>query len=107
DTKPTLTCSLNVPYYVGAVRLFWQENGLGYSKGIVPGPIKYMLEGHWQGTWTKLYDNLDENEELNIDYKTFEPFSCDRVRITILEKPKGVNVGIRDFTVFGVRDMVR
>ena len=66
-----------------------------------------MLEGHWQGNWTKIYDNLNETEELNIDYKTFQPVSCDKVRLTILKMPKGVNIGVRDFTVFGVRDMER
>lgn len=107
DERPSITCPLVVPYYVGAVRLFWQETGLCYREGRVPGPVRYMLEGHWQGQWTKLYDNLGETEELNVDYRTFEPVSCDQVRLTILEMPEGINIGVRDFTVFGVRDMVR
>lgn len=107
DEMPSVTCKLTVPYYVGAVRLFWQETGLCYQDDIIPGKVEYMLEGHWQGTWTKIYDNRNETEELNIDYKTFAPVSCDQVRLTILNKPKGVNIGVRDFTVFGVRDMER
>lgn len=107
DKEPTIECCLNVPYYVGAVRLFWQESGLCYREGIVPGPIHYVLEGHLNGEWITLFKNLDETEEYNIDYRTFTPVSCDKVRLTIVGKPKGINPGVIDFTVFGVRDMER
>ncbi len=107
DPNPTLTCNLGVPYYVGALRLFWNESGLCYRDGIVPGKVEYRLEGHWNGEWFPLYDNAAETEELNVDYKTFTPKSCDKVRLTIVKMPKGIQIGVRDFTVFGVRDMER
>lgn len=107
DETPTLTCYLKARYFVGAVRLFWQERGLCYEKGIVPQKVEYMLEGRNGEEWFLLYDNIGETEEMNIDYKTFMPRSCDEVRLTILKMPKGINIGVRDFTVFGVRDLCK
>ena len=78
-----------------------------YREGKLPGPIHYILEGHWNGEWVIIFDNSAETEEYNIDYRSFEPVSCDKVRLTIIGKPNGINPGVIDFTVFGVRDMVR
>ncbi len=105
DETPVITSSIQVPFYVGAVRLFWQEIGLNEAEGRLPAPIGYILEGHLNGQWFTLIDNKDGDIDYNIDYRTFEPVSCDKVRLTITKKPKGLNIGLRDFTVFGVRDM--
>jgi len=107
DGQPCIECNLNVPYYVGAVRLFWHESGLCYREGRIPGPIHYILEGHSDGEWVTLFENSTETEDYNIDYRSFEPVSCDKVKLTITGSPKGINPGLIDFTVFGVRDMVR
>lgn len=107
DPRPAITSELNVPYYVGAVRLFWHDGELCYREGRVPGPIQYILEGHWNGEWFTLLDRSENTEELNIDYQTFPPVSCDQVRLTIVGKPEGINPGLIDFTVFGTRDMER
>lgn len=107
DENPTITCNLKVPYYVGAVRLFWHEKGLCYRDGIVPGPIHYVLEGCCDDTWIPLFDNKEETVDYNIDYRTFTPVSCEQVRLKLIDWPEGIHPGVIDFTVFGTRDMQR
>lgn len=106
DENPNIIVNLKVPYYVGAVRLFWQEIGICESEGRVPGVVKFTLEGSFkEGEWFPLCDNLDDDRDFNIDYRTFEPKTCLKVRLTIKDKPANIKIGVRDFTVFGVRDM--
>ncbi len=107
DEAPSIITKLKVPYYVSASRVFWSERGLSESEGRLPGPVGYKLEGHWKGEWFTLLDNTNEETDYNIDYKTFEPKNCDQVKLTITKKPKDIIIGIREFTVFGIRDMER
>ena len=105
DPLPTLTNNLKVPFLLGASRVFWHESGLDYDKGHVPGPISYLIEGSiHNGPWFPLVDCRDAKEDLNIDYRSFTPKTCDKVRITITGAPAGIHPGVIDFTVFGVRD---
>jgi len=105
DPLPTLTCNLKAEYRIGAARIFWHESGLDYEKGYVPGPIRYFIEGRiHNGEWFTLVDRRDSTEEFNIDYRYFEPKTCDYVRLTITGAPEGIHPGVIDFTVFGVRD---
>lgn len=104
DVRPTLTCSLNGVFMVGAIRIFWRESGLDYQKGNIPGPIKYIIEGCLKDEWFTLVDRSRSEEERNIDYRYFEPRACEKVRITITEWPKGIHPGIIDFTAFGIQD---
>lgn len=103
DTEPTLRCTLSASFYVGAVRIFWRENGLDYVNRVLPGPIGYKLEGLTENGWEILLDNCNPKEERNIDYKTFPIKKCREVKITITDWPKGIHPGIIDFTVFGIK----
>lgn len=104
DPMPSLTNDLISPFLIGASRVFWHESGLDYEQGHVPGPIRYTIEGCLNGEWFTLVDRRESEEELNIDYRYFEPKVCDKVRLTIIDSPKGIHPGIIDFTVFGVRE---
>ena len=104
DREPLLICDLYDPYQVGAIRIFWRDIGLDYKDGIRPGPFRYIVEGcsdDEQKEWFVLCDRRDSNEELNIDYRTFEERSCRFVRLKIAEAPKGITPGVIDFSVFG------
>jgi hypothetical protein len=103
DTEPTLRCTLSASFYVGAVRIFWRENGLDYVNRVLPGPIGYKLEGLTENGWEMLLDNCNPKEERNIDYKTFPIKKCREVKITITDWPKGIHPGIIDFAVFGIK----
>ena len=108
DKRPTLEVELQAPYLVSAYRVMWKDLGLDYEKGCVPTPMKYIVEGcpdiDKEDQWITLYDCSENDKELNIDYRTFDTVSIERVRLTVLEWPKGMRAGVIDFTVFGVRD---
>lgn len=101
DKEPTLTYDLNATYKVRASRVWWKDIGLDYAKSIVPGPIKYVVEGFDGESWFALVDRRDLDEDRNIDYCDFDEKACTHVRIRVAEWPKGITPAIIDFTVFG------
>lgn len=104
DGEPCLTYNLCATYQVCASRIWWKDVGLEYAKGIVPGPIKYIIEGCDEGeAWFTLVDRRDLAEDRNIDYCDFDRKVCQKVRIRITEWPKGITPAIIDFSVFGRR----
>ena len=54
--------------------------------------------------WVMLLDLRDNETDSNCDYNTFPAVSCESVKLTIYSAPKGITLGIIDFTVFGTRD---
>ncbi len=108
DACPSLTVDLEAPYFACAVRIMWKELGLDYQKGCLPGPVRYLVEGCPDADdpqrWVTLCDCSQNGEELNIDYRTFDAVSVERVRLTVLGQPAGLQLGVTDFTVFGLRD---
>ena len=103
DKEPVLTCDLYANYDISSARLFWRDGGLDYGKGIVPGPIGYVIEGFDGEKWFTLLDRTDNEEELNIDYNEFDVKTCNQVRLIIKKYPKGITPGVIDFTIFGKR----
>lgn len=104
DKEPTLMCDLEAEYEVFSSRIFWKEIGLDYGQGIIPGAIKYLIEGCRSGKWFTLFDATSNESEMNIDYREFDgSFICRKVRLKIVEKPKDLKIGVIDFTVFGKR----
>lgn len=107
DPMPTLTCSLVYPYLCGAIRVFWREVGLDYKGGVRPGPVRYIVEGcsdKEQKDWFLLLDRSQSDTDYNIDYRVFEERECLYVRLKIVGKPEGLDIGLIDFTVFGRLD---
>lgn len=108
DEKPTFEVELQAPYLASAFRVMWKDLGLDYEKGHVPTPMKYIIEGcpdiDKPDEWVTLYDASQNEIELNIDYRTFDTVSIERVRLTVLKWPDGMRPAVIDFTVFGVRD---
>lgn len=107
DENPTLICDLEAEYMVYSARIFWKEIGLDYKNGVIPSAVKYAVEGFSNGKWVCLIQAENNEEEKNIDYREFEnPCVCEKVRVRIVGKPKGLQIGIIDFSVFGVRAKV-
>ena len=110
DPLPSLTVNLQAPYRTEAVRILFREIGLDYENGNLPGPMRYTVEGcidNDKDEWVMLLDCRNNTEDKNCDYNTFEPVTCESVRLTIHGAPKGITPGIIDFTVFGLRDETR
>lgn len=101
DSSSAIECDLSGKYMVGAVRLFWRDVNLDYSKGLTPVPVRYVLEGICENRTVVLVDASNQKEELNVDYKTFDMQKCERVRLKILPRENGMKTGLIDFAVFG------
>ena len=103
DKEPTLTVDLSATYKVSASRIWWKDVGLDYAKGILPGAIRYVIEGFDGEAWYTLLDRRDLGEDRNIDYCDFDTGVCRKVRLRITAWPKGITPAVIDFTVFGKR----
>lgn len=102
DQKPILEVEFARNYHVGAVRLFFRDVNLNYEKGIVPRPVRYIIEGSLNGSeYFVLYDASQNQEELNIDYRVFPEKKVSKVRIRLLKEEDQLRIGIIDFSVFG------
>ena len=94
------------PYFCEASRVMWRDVNMNYEKGILPGPYRYIIEGRetvGTGEWKTLLDMSENNEDFNIDYRSFYPVLCREARIRIVGWPKGIIPGIVSFTLFGTR----
>ena len=105
DKAPTIEVLLQAPYNVSAVRLMWKDAGLFLDGGIVPGPYRYVIEGNASamgGDWFTLVDASDNQTDLAVDYRTFEAKRAVRLRMRLLDWPKGIRPALLNFTAFGI-----
>ncbi|HEY0868214.1 MAG TPA: family 43 glycosylhydrolase [Fimbriimonas sp.] len=105
DREPWLEVDLRSggrdAFNVAAIRILWREPGLNFAKGVLPGPVGYLLEGRiGDGPWRVLLDRRESATDLLIDYRTFEPTLADRLRLTVVKTAKGIGVGVIEFTAF-------
>ena len=104
DKSPWMEIDLQGKFEVSACRLLWQEPGLDYDKGFVPAPFRYRIEIFGDGSqWSTVVDRTASEEDLLIDYRTFEAVSARKVRLSVTGWPMGVGVGVLEFTVFGTQ----
>jgi hypothetical protein len=105
DPQPWLGVDLwcATPFTVAAVRLAWAEPGLHYDRA-PPGPMQYRVEGRAtpDAPWSVLLDRTANREDMLIDYQTFPPRAVKEVRLVVTDWPRGIGVGVSDFSVFGV-----
>lgn len=105
DENPTLTIPLC--YYgveCSAVRIIWRDVGLSLQHGNLPGPIKYTLElcdTDKNTDWTTVVDRKDSEEDLIVDYRTFETIHANCARLTIYGAPEGITPAVMNISIFG------
>ena len=88
-------------FAVGSVRIFWRELALDYAKGVLPVPVKYVVEGLCDGQWVVLVDKSRNEKDMNIDYQAFEWKLCRKLRLTIVNRAEIPRTGLIDFAAFG------
>ncbi len=91
-------------FQVEAVRVIWRDVGMETLRGIDPGPIQYVVEACGSPTgedWKILVDASQNDRDLNIDYRSFDPVIAYKVRLRILGAPKGIQPGLISLTAFG------
>ena len=70
--------------------------------GILPGPFKYKVEYMTApDEWTMLLDESENERDLCVDYREFEPVRALGIRLTITGAPKGITPGLVSFSAFG------
>ena len=107
DKAPTLTVP-TVDYggesnnKIYAARIAWRYIGMDIMGGKFPGPVKYKIEALTpEGEWVCVLDKTDNDIDLYFDYQTLDATYANAVRLTITERPKDLEVGVMDFTVYG------
>ncbi len=103
DTLPTLTVTLSdTEFSIASVRIMWRDVGLDVKGGILPGPFGYRIEATGKDEeWKCVLDMSENKKDMLIDYLPLKPMKATKVRIVITSKPKGIEPGLINFTLFG------
>jgi len=103
DKAPALMVDLKTVYDVAGFRILWAEPGLDFDKGVLPGPIRYrvLYQPKKGNQWEVAFDGSKNDQDLLIDYRTFAAVPARRLKLEILGWPKGVDLGVLEFTAFG------
>ncbi len=101
DELPWIEVNLDRDWDLTASRICFADRGLDYASGIVPGPYRYRIEGSLDGvSWTLLCDQSTNETDRHIVYDTWTAQPAQMVRLTIIEAPKGMRVGVWEWTLF-------
>lgn len=103
DREPWIRIDLGGSYDVSALRLIWYEHDLSYDDGIVPGPVRYVLEGERDGKRFTLLDRSDNDTDLIIEYRTFPAATVTAVTLRITSSPSGTGTSLTSISVFAAR----
>ncbi len=101
DERPWIEFDLMGVFAVGSVRIFWRELALDYAKGVLPVPVKYVVERLCDGQWVVLVDKSRNEKDMNIDYQSFDRKLCRKLRLTIVNRAEIPRTGLIDFAAFG------
>lgn len=110
DPEPAITFPLGQPgratsFEIRALRLIWRDIGMETTRGILPGPFRFIVEyapDPELRTWAPLIDASDNTEDLPVDYRETEPVQAHGVRLRILGAPEGITPGLVSLTAFGI-----
>lgn len=120
DNKRQLVVDLRAEYTVYGARVLWKEIGLDEENGAAAGAVRYKIEvaqkppisaayGENAGNadenmWVTVLDMSDNQTDLLNDYRAFAPQRGTAARLTILDTPKNVKIGVISFILFGKRE---
>lgn len=108
DKKPQIIIDLRCDYEVSASRIMWKEIGIDKEKGANPGPVKYKIEvtgdASAKENWVTVVDMSENNKDYLNDYRTFEGVTANKAKLTILDTPENVKIGVISFVVFGKKN---
>ncbi|HEX9783190.1 MAG TPA: family 43 glycosylhydrolase, partial [Opitutaceae bacterium] len=93
---------LGTDYPIRACRALFADRGLDYDHGVVSGPYRYVIEGSLDDkVWFPLLDQSQNTIDRHIAYDVVpEPRNARYLRLTVLEAPQGLRIGVWEFTAF-------
>ncbi len=101
DKEPWVKHIIGNYFEVSAARIVWKEAYIDYANGIFAEPVSYVIEGIDQNNNKIILLDASENQdEINCDYREFEPKICKEITLRF-KKPEKYDLGIVDFTVYG------
>ena len=90
------------PQTVRAFRVVWREGCYNPDKGIDAGPVRYRVSVRRPtGEWTVACDASANDRDLVTDYRETEPVEATAARLEVLEKPRKLELGLSEWTLFG------
>jgi xylan 1,4-beta-xylosidase len=104
DGPQWLEADLGREYAVESVRTMFADRGLEYAAKVVPGPYRYEVLGSKDGqAWVSLVDRRENAVERHIAYDRVDgpPKRAQHVRLVVHSAPRGMRIGVWEFTLFG------
>jgi hypothetical protein len=102
DERPSLQVDLLQEFTIDSSRILFSDAGMKIAAGIRPGPYQYKVEVARDGkTYSMALDKTANRADRNIEFDEIPPVRARFVRLTITGAPKGMPVGLLEFTVFG------
>ncbi len=105
DHQPTVDIHCDpfpmTDFEIRAVRIIWHEAGLDFFQGTLPGPVRFKIDARNEGHWRTVLDRSDNDSDRWVDYQELEPFIGNHLRLTLLDWPAGLTIGITAITFFG------
>lgn len=90
-------------FEISAARTIFSDSKLNYANGILPGPYRYRIEVSADSeNWSVVVDQSQNKTDKQIAYDVWPPTDARHVRLTILAAPPGLQIGLWEFTVFGL-----
>lgn len=100
DKLPWLSVDLRGDYQIGAVRVM-KRDLLKCTEERWTMPLRYRIEVQDGEEWRPVFDCMNREEDLMIDYQTFPYVKASKVRLVLPEVNEERPYGIVNFTVFG------
>ena len=97
---PWLSVDLRGDYQIGAVRVM-KRDLLKCTEERWTMPLRYRIEVQDGEEWRPVFDCMNREEVLMIDYQTFPYVKTSKVRLVLPEVNEERPYGIVNFTVFG------
>ena len=103
-----VTYEFERPQVLRAFRICWREGRYDPDRGVNAGPVRYRVRVRCpDGSWQVACDASANDCDLVTDYRETEPVEATAARLEILSAPKGLELGLSEWTLFGTEVAVK
>jgi xylan 1,4-beta-xylosidase len=104
DKCITIPLEKSTGFMVDSIRIIWRDIDLDTLEGRLPGPFRYIAEYSPDSActeWKTLVNAADNERDLCIDFRQFDPVKAYAIRLRIIGTPEGIQPGLVSLTAFG------